>query len=155
MTEYSLLTAQAASLTEGIDYLRANLSNLSALIYQSLEDVNWVGFYSLTDGQLVLGPFQGKPACVLLPLSKGVCAAAAREDRVINVPDVHLFPGHIACDSASRSEIVFPLHGKDGRVLWVLDIDCPAANRFSKEDEKGLKQIADLIEKGLQDRWLK
>ena len=155
MTDYSLLLAQAEALTEGIAYREANLANLSELLYQSLENVNWAGFYALKDGQLVLGPFQGKPACVLLPLSKGVCAAAAREDRVQRVADVHAFAGHIACDSASLSEIVRPLHAKDGSVSWVLDIDSPVPDRFSEMDEEGLKELASFIERGLQDQWTK
>ena len=137
MTDYSLLLAQAEALTDGIAYREANLANLSALLYQSLENVTWAGFYALRDDQLVLGPFQGKPACVLLPLGKGVCAAAAREDRVQRVVDVHAFAGHIACDSASLSEIVLPLHDKDGNVSWVLDIDSPVPDRFSEKDEEG------------------
>ena len=155
MTDYSLLLAQAEALTEGIVYREVNLANLSALLYQSLENVNWVGFYALRDGQLVLGPFQGKPACVLLPLGKGVCAAAAREDRVQRVADVHAFAGHIACDSASLSEIVLPLHDKDGSVSWVLDIDSPVPDRFSEMDEEGLKALASFIERGLMDHWTK
>ena len=155
MTDYSLLLAQAEALTEGIVYREANLANLSALLYQSLENVNWVGFYALRDGQLVLGPFQGKPACVLLPLGKGVCVAAAREDRVQRVADVHAFAGHIACDSASLSEIVLPLHDKDGSVSWVLDIDSPVPDRFSEMDEEGLKALASFIERGLMDHWTK
>ena len=145
MTDYSLLLAQARSLTEDIPYLSANLANLSALLYESLGDVNWVGFYEVMGDKLVLGPFQGRPACVILPIGKGVCAACAREKRSVNVPDVHSFSGHIACDSASASELVLPVFASDGSVRYVLDIDSPVRDRFTAEDEEGLKRIADFI----------
>ncbi len=146
MTDFILLAAQAKSLTEGIPYLWANLSNLSALLYTSLENINWAGFYRVDEDRLVLGPFQGKPACVILPRDKGVCAACVREDRLLNIPDVHAFPGHIACDSASRSELVLPLHGKGGKVRFVIDIDSPIAQHFTSLDESGLKAFAETVE---------
>lgn len=146
MTDYTLLLAQARALTDGVGYLHANLSNLSALLFQSLEEINWAGFYELTDGRLVLSSFQGKPACVILPLDQGVCAAAAREGDVLNVADVHEFAGHIACDSASQSEIVLPLRDKSGSVAYVLDIDSPIKNRFDERDVQGLTKLATFIE---------
>lgn len=120
----------------------ANAANLSALLYHSLEDVNWVGFYFLHDDHLLVGPFQGKPACVEIPLGKGVCGTAAATLAVQRVADVHAFEGHIACDAASRSEIVLPLV-LDGKLLGVLDIDSPEPNRFSEADEQLLGRIAD------------
>ena len=110
MTDYASLCAQLAALTDGIPYETANLANASALLWQTLPQINWAGFYKMTDGQLVLGPFQGKPACILIPLGKGVCGTAVQQDRTLLVPDVHQFPGHIACDCASNSEIVVPIH---------------------------------------------
>ena len=149
MTDFALLLSQAEALTEGIPYLWANLANLSALLYGSLEDINWVGFYEVRDDGLVLGPFQGRPACVLLPLDRGVCAACVRENKLLNVPDVHAFSGHIACDSASKSELVLPLRGSSGRASFVLDIDSPVVNRFQKADEEGLAALKEIIEKDL------
>ena len=122
------------------------LSNVSALLMDTLPGLNWVGFYLLRDSQLIVGPFQGKPACVHIPVGKGVCGTAIEKDLIQNVPDVHQFPGHIACDSASNSEIVLPLH-RDGKPAAVLDIDSTGFERFSEEDETGLKKIADIIEK--------
>ena len=109
-----------------------------------LEDLNWVGFYIMREGKLVVGPFQGKVACIHIEIGKGVCGTAAKEKTVMRVDNVHEFPGHIACDSASNSEIVLPIF-KDGQVIAVLDIDSPRYNRFTKEDETGLKKIADLL----------
>ncbi len=120
-------------------------SNLSALLMDSLPDLNWVGFYLLRDNQLVVGPFQGKPACVHIPVGKGVCGTAVAEDKLQNVPDVHQFPGHIACDSASNSELVIPLH-RNGTPAAVLDIDSPLPGRFSEKEEACLKKIAEIIE---------
>jgi len=120
-------------------------SNISALLMELLPDLNWVGFYLLWDGRLVVGPFQGKPACVHIPVGRGVCGTALAEDRLQNVPDVHRFPGHIACDSASNSELVIPLH-REGKPVAVLDIDSPLPGRFSAEDEAGMKKIAEIIE---------
>ena len=147
MTDYELLCSQAEELTRGIDHVTANLANLSALVFQALDGINWAGFYSLTGDKLVLGPFQGKPACVILPLGKGVCSEAVTTKKAVNVPDVHAFPGHIACDSASRSEIVLPIRNAGGEIVCVLDIDSPLPNRFASDDERGLKQLAQVIER--------
>lgn len=144
-TDYDLMIKQAREIVEDVPHLTANLANLSALIYTSLDDINWAGFY-LTEGEkLILGPFQGKVACVEIPYGRGVCGAAAQHDATQLVPDVHLFPGHIACDSASRSEIVVPIHS-DGKVIGVLDIDSPIADRFTQEDKAGLEKLAALVE---------
>ena len=129
------LIAQLEALAETDAWYVPFLSNVSALLYDALEDVNWAGFYLLRDGQLVLGPFQGKVACIHIAMGKGVCGTAAAEGRVLRVPDVHAFPGHIACDAASRSEIFCPLYA-DGRLMGVLDIDSPSVNRFTEEEEK-------------------
>ena len=144
MTDYDLLLRQAEALCTG--HFTADLANVSALLFASLKDVNWAGFYLLEGDTLVLGPFQGNVACVEIARGKGVCGAAAAADRTLSVPDVHRFPGHIACDSASRSEIVVPLH-KGGRVIGVLDIDSPVLSRFSEADQAGLEQLAALVEK--------
>jgi len=122
----------------------ANMANASGLIYETLPDVNWVGFYRNLGGELVLGPFQGRPACIRMTFDQGVCGAAARTRQVQRVEDVHAFAGHIACDSASNSEIVFPLI-RDGEVLGVLDIDSPSHARFDEEDEAGLQPIAEFL----------
>lgn len=122
----------------------ANMANAAGLIWESLPDVNWVGFYRNVDGELVLGPFQGRPACIRIPFGKGVCGVAAATLEVQRVEDVHAFPGHIACDSASNSEIVLPLI-RDGEVLGVLDIDSPTHNRFDEQDETGLRPIAEFL----------
>lgn len=143
---YPMLAEQLRSLTDGVPHLVANLANASALLYETLEDVNWVGFYLMKDGRLVLGPFQGKPACIEIPAGKGVCGAAAERDEVILVKNVHNFPGHIACDSASNSEIVMPLH-KDGEVVGVLDIDSPTVSRFTEEDREGLLRLLPILER--------
>ena len=148
MTDYKLLQKQLHALLEGVPYMTANLANASALLYDALPRLNWAGFYLLEGDRLVLGPFQGKVACVTIPMGRGVCGTAAAEDRPLRVADVHAFPGHIACDSASASEIVIPLH-KDGAVVGVLDIDSPEPNRFSPEDEAGLLALAREIEEVL------
>ena len=122
----------------------ANMANASGLIYETLPDVNWVGFYRNLGGELVLGPFQGRPACIRMTFDQGVCGAAARTRQVQRVEDVHAFSGHIACDSASNSEIVFPLI-RDGEVIGVLDIDSPRHARFDEEDEAGLRPIAEFL----------
>ena len=146
MINYGLLCKQAEMLLEDErDYVPA-LSNVSALIYDALDRLNWAGFYLMDRGSLLLGPFQGKVACIRIEVGKGVCGTAVKEDRTIRVPDVHQFPGHIACDSASESEIVIPIHS-GGRIVGVLDIDSPFKERFSKEDEEGLKGLVDVIEK--------
>ena len=145
MTDYAELTARLRSLTEGVPYPVANLANASALLYETLADINWAGFYLLEGQTLVLGPFQGRPACIEIPLGRGVCGTAAAEDRTQLVYDVHRFPGHIACDSASNSEIVVPLR-KAGAVVGVLDIDSPSVGRFTGEDQAGLEAFAAVIE---------
>ena len=145
---YAILNAQLASLVEGVPHPLANLANAAALLWNSLGGINWAGFYLMEGEKLVLGPFMGKPACIEIPLTKGVCGAAARTDTTELVPDVHAFPGHIACDSASRSEIVVPLH-KDGKVVAVLDIDSPLLHRFTEADRTGLEAFARILEKAL------
>lgn len=145
MTDYASLCAQLGALTEGIPYETANLANASALLWEHLETINWAGFYKMMDGQLVLGPFQGKPACILIPVGRGVCGTAVAEDKTQLVHDVHQFPGHIACDSASNSEIVVPIH-KDGQIWGVLDIDSPVIGRFTEEDKTGLEQFVATLE---------
>jgi L-methionine (R)-S-oxide reductase len=141
---YPELLAQARALFDGERDPTANAANLAALLFHGLPDLNWAGFYWLKDGALVLGPFQGKPACVRIALGKGVCGTAAQERRTIIVADVSKFPGHIACDSASNSEIVIPL--LDGsRVIGVLDLDSPKLARFTTEDARGLEPMAQLF----------
>lgn len=142
------LYLEAESLIKGVSHFTANLANLSSLIYNSLPDVNWAGFYLLEGDKLVLGPFQGKPACIEIPLGKGVCGTAAKEDRTLVVDDVTSFKGHIACDSASRSEIVIPLHGNSG-VAGVIDIDSSSFSRFSENDREELEKLARITEKHL------
>ena len=141
---YHLVAKQLGALIDGETNLIANLSNASALLNQFLEDVNWVGFYLYEEDQLILGPFQGLPACIRIPIGKGVCGTAAEKREVIRVMDVHQFPGHIACDAASQSEIVLPII-KDDRLIGVLDIDSPSKDRFDQEDEIGLKQFVDVL----------
>ena len=148
MTDYETLIAQADALTNGVPHRIANLANVSALIFETLEDLNWAGFYLLEGETLVLGPFQGKPACIEIPVSRGVCGAAVREDRSQLVPDVHAFSGHIACDCASRSELVVPLH-KDGGVFGVLDLDSPILSRFTEADREGMERLARRLEQNL------
>ena len=145
MIDYRDLAAQAAALIEGVPHRVANLANLSALIYSALDDLNWAGFYLLEDETLVLGPFQGRPACIEIPVARGVCGAAVREDRAQLVRDVHAFAGHIACDEASRSELVLPLH-ENGRVVGVLDLDSPSLARFTEADRDGLQLLVNAIE---------
>lgn len=142
---YKALTRELASLVDGVPYLTANLANASALLWQHLTDINWAGFYLMEDGALVLGPFQGKPACIRIAVGRGVCGTAVAQDAVQLVPDVHQFPGHIACDSASNSEIVLPIH-KDGQVWGVLDIDSPFFDRFTAEDQTGLEAFVKILE---------
>ena len=149
-TDYALLAQQADALTRDVPHLIANLANISALLYTSLPDINWAGFYLADGDRLILGPFQGNPACVEIAFGRGVCGMAAAQDKTQLVPDVHLFPGHIACDSASRSEIVIPLH-RNGKVIGVLDIDSPSSARFTEEDREGLELLVSILEKTL---WL-
>ena len=146
MTDYTALTAQLRALTEGVPHPVANLANASALLWQTLPDLNWAGFYLTEGDRLVLGPFQGKPACIEIPLGRGVCGTAAAKNDTVLVPDVHQFPGHIACDSASNSEIVVPLRDRSGAVRGVLDMDSPLFARFSPADQAGLEQFAAIVE---------
>ena len=141
---YDLLTAQLAGLMEGEREAIPNLANMSALIFQALKDINWAGFYLMKDGMLVLGPFQGNPACIRIPVGRGVCGTAAKTLQTQLVPDVHLFPGHIACDAQSQSEIVIPLM-KGEKLLGVLDIDSPIRNRFDGEDQRGLEKLCQML----------
>jgi L-methionine (R)-S-oxide reductase len=140
-TLYRDLLLQAQGLFQGEPDAIANAANLSALLWHGLSGLNWAGFYFLKDGELVLGPFQGKPACVRIALGKGVCGTAAAEKRCVVVPDVHAFSGHIACDAASNSEVVVPLL-RSGTVLGVLDLDSPLFARFDEADAKGLQALA-------------
>ena len=146
MTNYSLISKEIEALTSDESDLIANLSNVSALLNMELADINWVGFYLLKDDKLILGPFQGKPACVAIPVGKGVCGTAVSTDSLQLVKDVHEFPGHIACDSASNSEIVLPLHDKSGKVVAVLDIDSPTLGRFSEADGDGILLLQPVLE---------
>jgi L-methionine (R)-S-oxide reductase len=141
---YASLAQQLTGLLEGERDMIANAANMSALIYQFLPDLNWAGFYFMRGGELVLGPFQGKTACVRIAVGRGVCGTAVERRESIMVPDVHAFPGHIACDSASRSELVVPLV-KDGRVLGVLDLDSPNPNRFDEEDREGCERLVEIF----------
>ncbi|MCM3572219.1 GAF domain-containing protein [Mesobacillus subterraneus] len=141
---YDLLIKQLKALVEDEKNAIANFSNASALLNQFLDRVNWVGFYLMEDGELVLGPFQGLPACVRIPLGKGVCGTAASTQETLRVEDVHAFPGHIACDAASQSEIVVPMI-KDGQVIGVLDIDSPEKNRFDELDQQKLEEFVDML----------
>ena len=143
-TDYASLCRDLASLTEDVPYLIANLANTSALIWERMEGLNWAGFYTLTDGVLVLGPFQGKTACIRIPLGRGVCGTAAEQGKTILVENVHDFPGHIACDGASNSEIVVPLY-KNGDLWGVLDLDSPYVGRFTENDRQGLEKLAKTI----------
>lgn len=152
MTDYRELCLRLRGLTEGVPHLTADLANASAAIYEALEDVNWAGFYLLEGETLVLGPFQGRPACIELRPGKGVCAAAVASGATVRVEDVHAFPGHIACDAASRSELVVPLRAR-GRIVGVLDIDSPTAGRFTASDQAGLEQAAAVLEETLEALW--
>lgn len=145
MTDYSLLNKQLDALTRDVAYPIANLANAAALLWQSMQDINWAGFYLLEGNLLVLGPFQGKTACTQIPVGKGVCGTAVAEDVTQLVPDVHQFPGHIACDCASNSEIVIPLR-KNGQIIGVLDIDSPLKNRFTEADKEGLEAFVGILE---------
>ena len=143
--DYPLLTQQAVELISDVPYPVANLANLSALLYEAMDDVNWLGFYLMEGDRLVLGPFQGKVACVEIPVGRGVCGTAVQKNETMLVPDVHLFPGHIACDSASRSELVLPLRDENG-VFGVLDIDSAHPARFTPQDQAGLEALVREIE---------
>ncbi|MBQ8789052.1 MAG: GAF domain-containing protein [Oscillospiraceae bacterium] len=148
MTDYSLLCQNLFSITDGVPYETANLANASALLWEHLPDLNWAGFYKMTDGKLVLGPFQGKTACIEIEIGRGVCGTAVAENKTQLVYDVHQFPGHIACDCASNSEIVVPIH-VNGKIWGVLDIDSPIIGRFSEEDKAGLEEFVKVLEKVL------
>jgi L-methionine (R)-S-oxide reductase len=143
--DYRMMLKQTQALLEGERDVIPNLANASALLNAGLSDINWAGFYLINQGELLLGPFQGNVACVHIVLGRGVCGTAAQRNETVIVPDVHEFPGHIACDSASNSEIVIPIHDGEN-VVGVLDIDSPLKGRFHELDAKGLEQIARVIE---------
>ena len=142
---YPLLVQQLQAITENVPHKIANLANTSALLWEALDNLNWVGFYLREGDTLVLGPFQGKVACIEIPMGRGVCGTAAARGETVRVEDVHAFPGHIACDSASNSEIVIPLF-RNGEVVGVLDIDSPILARFTPDDQIGLEAVARVIE---------
>lgn len=144
---YQFLKIRLSGQVDSCPHRLANLANASALLNLGLTDINWAGFYLLEGEKLVLGPFQGKPACTEIAVGKGVCGTAVARDEVIRVEDVHQFPGHIACDSASRSEIVLPLHDRMGAVRAVLDIDSPEKGRFTEEDQEGLESLVPVLER--------
>ena len=148
MTDYAQMNAQLAALTGPVPYRIANLANASALLYQTMEDLNWAGFYLIENGKLVLGPFQGKTACIEIPVGKGVCGTAVQQQCTVLVEDVHQFPGHIACDCASNSEIVIPIR-KDGQIIGVLDIDSPSLGRFTRDDQTGLEAFVRILEQNV------
>ena len=149
MTDYKLMNSQLMSLSEGVGWDITILSNAAALLWDSLEDINWAGFYLVRGGRLELGPFQGKPACTVIEIGKGVCGTAVAQDRTQLVKNVHEFPGHIACDSASNSEIVVPVHA-GGKIYGVLDIDSPILARFDEEDKAGLEAFVRILESILE-----
>ena len=149
MTDYKLLAAQIRSLAEDEPHFIPVMSNASALLFENMEDLNWAGFYLMNKGSLMLGPFQGKVACIRIGVGKGVCGTAVAEDRTQLVKDVHQFPGHIACDSASNSEIVVPIH-RDGEVVAVLDIDSPSLGRFDESDREGLEAFVRTLEEVME-----
>ena len=142
---YPLLVQQLQAITENVPHKIANLANTSALLWEALDNLNWVGFYLREGDTLILGPFQGKVACIEIPIGRGVCGTAAARGETVRVEDVHAFPGHIACDSASNSEIVIPLF-RNGEVVGVLDIDSPILARFTPDDQIGLESVARVIE---------
>ena len=145
---YKELIMQVDALTAGVPHLVANLANASAAIWQEMDRINWAGFYLMEGGKLVLGPFQGKPACIEIAVGKGVCGTAVAQRKTQLVEDVHQFPGHIACDCASNSEIVVPMY-KNGEVFGVLDIDSPYYARFTKDDQAGMEELVRVLEKNL------
>lgn len=144
---YDLMIAQIRALTDGITHPIANLANTAALLWQGMPGINWCGVYLMDKGALMLGPFCGLPACIKIPLGRGVCGTAAQKDEIQRVYDVHEFPGHIACDSASNSEIVIPIH-HTGRVIGVLDIDSPLVGRFDETDQEKLLEVVKILETG-------
>ena len=145
MTDYRTMTGQAEGMLEAEPWYVAAFSNISALIMETLPDLNWAGFYLVRDGRLTVGPFQGKPACIHIPPGKGVCGTAMERNGTVVVPDVHQFPGHIACDSASESEIVIPVR-EGGEIRAVLDVDSPVKDRFSPADRAGLETLVRAVE---------
>lgn len=145
MTDYALMIEQVKSLAEVSSEPISLMANVAALLFHGMENINWAGFYLVKDDALLLGPFQGNVACVKIAKGKGVCGTAWAKDQLLQVDDVHTFPGHIACDSASRSEIVLPLH-RGGEVIAVLDIDSPLFARFSEEDRRGLEALVSTLE---------
>lgn len=149
MADYGLLKKQAEALTENTQWEISSLANIAALLWESLEDINWAGFYHMRGGRLMLGPFEGKVACTVIAVGAGVCGTAVLEDRTQLVHDVHEFPGHIACDSASNSEIVVPIHC-GGSIYGVLDIDSPHTGRFTETDREGLEELVKVIERMLE-----
>ncbi|MBR6658328.1 MAG: GAF domain-containing protein [Oscillospiraceae bacterium] len=148
MTDYSVLCQNLAAITEGVPYETANLANASALLWEHLPNLNWAGFYKMIGEKLVLGPFQGKTACIEIEIGRGVCGTAVAENKTQLVYDVHQFPGHIACDCASNSELVVPIH-VNGKIWGVLDIDSPLIGRFSEEDKTRLEEFVKVLEKVL------
>ena len=148
MSDYNTLCRDLVALVNGVPHPIANLANAAALLWQELEDLNWAGFYLSEGDRLVLGPFQGKPACIEIPFGKGVCGTAAEKQEAVVVEDVHEFPGHIACDEASRSEIVIPMM-HNGVVFAVLDLDSPTVGRFTQADRAGLEVFVRVLEKAL------
>ena len=146
--DYNILNEQVRVLVDGVPHITANLANAAAAIWQAMDRINWAGFYCMEQGILVLGPFQGKPACIEIPVGKGVCGTAVAENATQLVMDVHQFPGHIACDSASNSEIVVPIRVR-GEIWGVLDIDSPEFSRFTEKDQAGLEEFVGILEKGL------
>lgn len=145
MTDYRTMHEQLSALIQGVPHRIANLANAAALLYHTMDGLNWAGFYLMKSGVLVLGPFQGKSACIEIPVGRGVCGTAVEENRTQLVDDVHQFPGHIACDSASNSEIVIPIHA-GGQVIGVLDLDSPYVGRFTEEDSAGLEEFVRILE---------
>ena len=146
LVDFDLLDAQLAALTDGEPDMLANSANFVALLYNDLPNINWLGIYVLRGDELVLGPFQGKPACVRIPLGQGVCGGAAQQMKTLRIDNVHEFAGHIACDAASNSEIVVPL-ALNGQLLGVLDIDSPVHGRFSERDQQGIEKMCRSFEK--------
>lgn len=145
MTNYTEINKKLRALIEGVPHKIANLANASALLYDELDGLNWAGFYLIEGDRLVLGPFQGKPACIEIPVGRGVCGSAVAKRQTLVVPNVHLFEGHIACDSASNSEIVVPIFSGD-EIVGVLDIDSPLFERFTETDRKGLEKFVKILE---------
>lgn len=150
MTDYRDLCRRLTSLVDGVPHPVSNLANAAALLWHALPDLNWAGFYLREGDILVLGPFQGRTACIEIPLGKGVCGTAASRNETVSVPDVHAFPGHIACDSASNSELVIPLRSGE-QVIGVMDLDSPLLGRFSEEDRAGLETFAGILERAVNE----